>query len=124
MRRLLLPLFLLLAACPKPPPGPGEPHPQPVNCIPGMIAACAPVVIPLINECLAGAGDVVPCVLGITKVAGCATYEILACVVRARGGEAARSAQANPADTRDARMADRAKEYLERTGATFAPQVD
>lgn len=117
MRRLL-PLLFLLSACPKPVPLPGDPG-KGVSCIPSLIEACAPKVVPLINECLASNVDVVPCILGITKVVGCATYELLACSVRARGSEAEHAALANPADTRDARMAARAKEFLERTQTKF-----
>jgi len=74
-----------------------------------------------VSECLASTADVVPCILGITKLVGCASYTILACVVKNQGDAAAAAYQANPRDTRDHWRAQRAQEFLARTGGTFAP---
>jgi hypothetical protein len=109
-------LVLLVCACPHPT---GEPPRQPAICSGNLIEECAPLVLPLVGECLAARSDVVPCILGITKVVGCASYEILACVVRHEGSAANAAWQANPQDSRDHWRAARAKEFLEKTGAKF-----
>lgn len=109
-------IALLFQACPRPT---GEPPRQPAVCSGHLIEECAPLALPLVGECLAAASDVVPCILGITRIVGCATYEILACVVRHEGSAAEHAYQANPQDTRDHWRAQRAREFLERTGAKF-----
>jgi hypothetical protein len=106
-----------ITACPKP--TPGQPPPTPAKCSGHLLESCAPQVLPLVGECLAATSDVVGCILAITRVVGCATYEILACVVRHEGSAAEHAAQANPADTRDQWRAQRAREFLDRTNATF-----
>lgn len=117
---LLVVVALSFLACPKPtPPGPGEPKP-PAQCSGHLIEQCAPQVLPLVNECLAGNGDTVGCVLAITRVVGCATYEILACVVRHEGDAAKAASSRNPGDLVDHRRAVRAQEFLDKTGARFA----
>jgi hypothetical protein len=108
-----------LGGCPRPPPGPGTPPSAPAVCSGNLIAECAPQVLPLVGECLAATSDVVACVLGITRLVGCATYEILACVVRHEGSAASAAYQANHEDTRDHWRAQRAREFIERTGAKF-----
>lgn len=120
MRNIYLVITLVLvASCPKPTPGPGTPPPTPAVCSGHLLEQCAPQVLPLVGECLAATSDVVGCVLAITRVVGCATYEILACVVRHEGSAASAAYQANPEDTRDHWRAQRAREFLERTGAKF-----
>ncbi len=117
---LILASCLLFPACPKPT-GPGQP-PGPVNCgVLDILASCGPQVVPLVNECLSSSGDSVGCILGITKVVGCATYEILACVVRDQGDASQAAWKANPLDTRDHWRAQRAQEFLTKTHAVFAP---
>lgn len=115
---ILLSAVLLFPGCPRP--APGQP-PGPVSCALGAVEACAPQVIPLVNECLMGSGDVVACVLAIPKAITCAIYDVLACVVRDQGDRATAAYKANPADTRDHWRAQRAAEFLSRTGAQFAP---
>lgn len=110
---------LLVAGCPKPIPGEPPSPKTPAVCSGHLLEECAPLALPLVGECLTGGADVVGCILGITRIVGCATYEILACVVRHEGSAASAAAQANPKDTRDRWRAQRAKEFLERTGAKF-----
>ncbi len=114
---------LMLPACPKPGPGPGPGQPPgPVNCgVLDILASCGPQVVPLVNECLSSQGDSVACILSITKVVGCATYELLSCVVRDQGDRAMAAYKANPLDTRDHWRAQRAQEFLTKVGATFTP---
>lgn len=109
-------LVVAIVACPKPPPGPGTPHGI-VECGAQAVQACAPGALPAVNECLSGTGPVVPCLLG--KIGGCVTYDVLACLVRHEGSAASAAYQANPEDTRDHWRAQRAREFLERTGAKF-----
>src|SRR5437762_8451782 len=92
-------LLLLLAGCPKPIPGTGGQ--PPAQCSGHLLEECGPLALPLVSECLASTADVVPCILGITKLVGCASYTILACVVKNQGDAAAAAYQANPRDTRD-----------------------
>lgn len=111
--------LLLFPGCPKPIPGTGgEP---PAKCSGHLLEQCGPLALPLVNECLVGDTDVVACILGITKLVGCATYEILACVVKNQGDAAAASYKANPLDTRDHWRAQRAQDFLTKTHASFAP---
>lgn len=115
---LLVVVLLSLAACPKPTPGTDGPRP-PVACAVKAVEGCAPQVLGLVNECLAAEGDTVPCLLGVTKIVGCATWEIIACVVRHEGDAAARASARNPNDLVDHRRAIRAQDFLDRTGARF-----
>lgn len=118
MTRYLFVAALFLAACPKPGPGP-TPIPGLVECGTDAIQACASSALPGVNECLSGKGDVVTCILGLIQPAGCITYEVVACLTQHEGSAAEHAAQTNPANTRDARRAARAREFLEKTGARF-----
>jgi len=111
-------LVVAIAACPRPQPQPGPAHGI-VECGAKAVQACAPGALPAVNECLSGTGDVTTCLLGLIQPAGCVTYEVVACLVRHEGQAAEHAYQANPKDTRDRWRADRAKEFLERTGAQF-----
>lgn len=116
---LVLVSLLLFPGCPRPTP---DGHvPPPAKCSGQILEQCGPLALPLVNECLMNQADVVSCILGITKVVGCATYEILSCVVRSQGDAAAAAYQANPLDTRDHWRAQRAAEFLSKTQASFAP---
>lgn len=108
---------LLTLACPKPP-GPVS-HPNPVQCASAAIQKCAPGALPAVNECLSGSGDVTDCLLGLIQPAGCITYETIACLVRHEGSAAEHAYQANPDNTRDRWRAERAREFLTKTGAKF-----
>lgn len=116
---VVLTSLLLFPGCPKPIPGTGGQ--PPARCSGPLLEQCGPLALPLVNECLISQTDVVACILGITKLVGCATYEILECVVKSQGDAAAASYQANSQDTRDHWRAQRAAEFLSKTGAQFAP---
>lgn len=116
---IVLSSLLLFPGCPKPIPGTGGQ--PPAKCSGHLLEECGPLALPLVNECLIGTTDVVACILGITKLAGCATYEILACVVKGQGEQAATAYQVNPLDMRDQHRAQRAQEFITKTGATFTP---
>lgn len=126
MRNALAALLLLVTAaacsgCPHPQPGPVEP-PGPgkvITCGTNAIEACAPEALPAVNDCLAGAGDVVSCLVGLIKPAGCLTYEVISCLVRHEGSAAAAASRANPSDSTDARRAARAKEFIDRQQIQF-----
>jgi hypothetical protein len=125
MRNALAAFLLLVTAaactgCPHPGPGPVEPGPgKVISCGTAAIQACAPEALPAVNGCLAGAGDIVTCLVGLIKPTGCLTYEVISCLVRHEGSAAAKAASANPADTVDTRRAARAKEYIERQQIQF-----
>jgi hypothetical protein len=113
-------LALFFPACPKPPPGPVEPHPTVVECGTNAVAKCAPSALPAVNECLAGTGDVVSCLLGLIQPAGCVTFEVIACLVRHEGAAARQAFELNPTDVRDQRRAARAQEFINKTGTQFS----
>jgi hypothetical protein len=113
-------LVIVLGACPKPPPtGPGQP-PGPVQCGTQAVEKCAAQAVPSVNDCLSGMSDIQSCLIGLIRPAGCLTYEVVACVTRHEGDAARAASRENPGDTRDARRAARAKEYLDKQGVTFA----
>jgi hypothetical protein len=117
--KLLLALVLLsVSACPKPTPDGGVVQGV-IHCGSQAVQSCAGGALPAVNQCLTGTGDVTGCLLGLIQPAGCITYQVVACLTRHEGSAAARAAELNPADTRDAWRAARAKEFLERTGAKF-----
>jgi hypothetical protein len=91
-----------------------------ISCGSEAIQRCAPTALPAVNDCLAGDGDVVACLVGLIQPVGCMTQETIACVVRKEGSSANAAAQANPSDTVDAKRASRAKEYLTRQNIRFA----
>ncbi len=92
-----------------------------ISCAGNAIASCAPQALGSVNECLIGSGDVTACLLGlIPKGGACFTYDVIACLVQHEGSAAAADAQANPDDTRAARRAALAKEFLQGQGITFA----
>lgn len=115
---LLAIALLACSGCPHPGPGPGEPG-KVIKCATGAVQACAPEALPAVNGCLAGAGDVVACILSLIQPAGCITYEVVSCLVRHEGAAAAAAARENPEDGVDVRRAARAKEFLARQGVTF-----
>lgn len=118
---LLLAAFAL-TACPKPTPGPGGPTPVKgvIECAVDAVQSCAPSALPAVNSCLAGHGDVTSCLLGLIQPVGCVTYEVVACLVNHEGAAASTAARANPDNTRDARVAQRAREFLDGQGIRFA----
>lgn len=97
------------------PTGPGKA----ISCGGDALAHCAPDLLGPTNECLAGTGDVVACVTGFLKPAGCMGLDVLACMVRHEGSAASAAASANPNNTVDARRAERAREFIRREGVTF-----
>jgi hypothetical protein len=116
---ILLSAVLLFPGCPRPIPGTGSP--PPAKCSGHLLEECGPMALPLVSECLVGTTDVVACILGITRLVGCATYEILVCVVKNQGDAAAAAYQANPKDTRDHWRAQRAQEFITKMHASFTP---
>lgn len=121
MAQLLFLVLIAVTACPRPPPGPGEPQPHPgvLECGSRAVEACAPGALPGVNGCLAGTGDVTDCLLGLIKPVGCVTYGVVACLTRHEGAAAEHAYRANPEDTRDHWRAQRAREFLLKTGAQF-----
>src|SRR4051794_33018375 len=118
--QLLCLAVFAVAACPKPPPGPGEPRPSVIACGTAAVEKCAPQALPAVNECLSGTGDVTSCLLSLIQPAGCVTYETVACLVRHEGAAAEHASQANSGDTRDARRAARAREFISKQGVQFS----
>jgi hypothetical protein len=118
-RYLVVALLFLASACPKPPPTGQSVTPVKVKCVEPIIDACGAQVVPLVDTCLTGTMDVVPCILEIAKAVGCATYQTLACVTRRRGSVAEHTFVAMPESSRDRWRAQRARDFLEKTGATF-----
>lgn len=93
-----------------------------VNCGASAVAQCAPQALGQVNECLGGQGDVTTCLLALIATnAPCLASDIIACIVHHEGTQAAADAAANPADTREARRAARASEYLAGQHVIFAP---
>lgn len=125
MNKVLAAVLLVLSvaalpACPHPQPGPVVPGPgKVITCGTNAIQTCGPEALPAVNECLAGLDDVVGCLIGLIKPAGCLTYEVIACLVRHEGSAAGTAARANPADTVDVRRAARAKEFIDRQQIQF-----
>lgn len=117
MKRVLC-LVVLLVACPKPGPGPVS-HPNPIQCASEAVQKCAPGALPAVNECLSGTGNVVDCLLGLIMPAGCLSYETICCLVRHEGSAAQHAYEVNHEDTRDHWRAQRARQFLTETGATF-----
>jgi hypothetical protein len=114
--------FIACMGCPKPTPGTVEPgHVGVVQCGTSAVQKCAPGAVPAVNECLFGQSEIVTCLLGLIQPAGCITYEVVACLTRHEGAAAERAYAANPDDVRDRRRALRAAEFLDKTGAKFAP---
>jgi hypothetical protein len=91
-----------------------------IACSGDALAHCAPDLLGPVNECLSGKTDVVACLTGFARPAGCTAIDYIACLVRHEGSAASAAAQANPSDSMDVRRAARAHEYLERIGAQFA----
>jgi hypothetical protein len=110
---------IIMAACPKPTPAPGRP-PGPIQCGTNAVEQCAPSALTGVNDCLSGFADITTCLLGLIQPATCVTYETVACLVRHEGAAANAAAQANPTDTRDARRAARAREFLQGQGVNFS----
>lgn len=113
-------LVLVFGGCPHPGPGPVTPGGV-ISCGAEAVQSCAPSALPAVNECLAGTSNVTSCLLGLIQPVGCITREVIACLVQHEGGAAEHASKANPADKRDARIAVRAREYLEGQGVKFAP---
>lgn len=125
MRYLAL---LLLVGCPRPADGP--PTSVPIRCGTQAIADCGPAALPAVDMCLDGAGDITACLMGLVRPVGCVTYEVIACLVRGEGNKAEHMVQTEtaapkmgvmgPAGSVNWHRAERAKEFLSRTGAKFA----
>lgn len=107
-------------ACPHPGPGPVTPGGV-ISCGAEAVQSCAAGALPAVNECLAGTSNVTDCLLALIQPVGCITHDVIACLVRHEGAAAEHASQANAADKRDARIAARAREYLQGQGVQFAP---
>lgn len=116
---LLLLVVGLGAACPHPPPTPITPG-KVINCLTQAVEQNAPTLVPLVNQCLQG-GDVEACLLGLVKPGIGVGIDVIDCVVRHEGAAAEHASRANPADTRDIRIAANAKAFLDKQGVEFAP---
>jgi len=125
-------LLSILTSCRHPVPGPGEPQPHasaPIRCGTEAVESCASSALPGIYACLDGTGDATACLLGLVRPVGCALYETIACLVRGEGSKAEQLAQAErsgpamgalgAAGSVNWRRAERAREFLEKTGAKF-----
>lgn len=104
----------VLAACqPKPKPD-GLGAPRVLSCATRAAGEHAVDVLPGINQCLAGSGDVLACALGLLNPVGGIVLETIACVAKHEGAAARAAADANPFDDRDRHRAARAAELLEK----------
>lgn len=115
-------LLTILALGCTPRTGGGEPTgpSKIVSCGGEALAHCAPDMLGPTNECLAGSGDIVSCLMGFTRPAACAGLDIVACMVRHEGAAAKAAAASNPNNTVDARRSARAEEFLRRKNVAFA----
>ena len=115
MRTFLL-VLVLAAGCPRPIPGqPPNTGQRIVKCATDAIQACAPQVLPAVNECLSGSGAVTDCLLGLIKPGTCVTYEVVACLVKHEGDAAARIR----GSARDNIVAARAADFIALQGIVF-----
>jgi hypothetical protein len=124
-------LLGMLTSCRHPLPGPGEPQASApkIHCGTEAVEACAPSLLSGINDCINSNDDVTACIMmSVVKPVGCAVFEVVACLVRGEGSKAEHLAQAErssgvgimgPAGSVNWRRAERAKEFLERSGAKF-----
>lgn len=78
--KLLLPLLLILAGCPRPG---GVPGPNVVQCGTAAIESCASEVAGPVLACLQQP-SVSTCLVGLIQPAGCLAYSSVACAVGAR----------------------------------------
>ncbi len=108
---------LLATSCRFPP---TETQPKVIRCGIEAVQQNWPKAIGPVNTCLAGTDDVTACLLALISPVAGITHDVIACVVRKEGSEFTHAARANPWDTRSARSADRAREFLTKQGYQFA----
>lgn len=118
--RSVLVLLLALASCRMPPPSSGKL----IHCGGQVIGESWPTLLPLVNDCLgredlADQAAVNACLLALVKPAAGVTVDMIACMTHEQGGRFAESATANPADTRSARAAARARAFEQAQGFTY-----
>jgi len=124
--------LLSLTSCRRPVPGPGEPQASApkIHCGTEAVEACAPSLLSGINDCINSNDDVTACIMmSVVRPVGCAVFEVVACLVRGEGAKAEHLAQAErsgpamgalgAAGSVNWRRAERAREFLEKTGAKF-----
>jgi hypothetical protein len=105
-------VLLALPGCQPKPRTDGLGPPGIVRCGSEAVGKHAIDALPGINQCLAGEGDVMACILGLVQPAAGILVDTVLCVTSHEGAAARAAATGNPFDERDRRRAARAEEFL------------
>lgn len=116
---LALALLVSVLAC-NPKPGQQPPTARGmIDCGSQAIVNRAPDLLPGVNQCLGGSGDITMCLVGLAGASVGVVADTVACLARHEGAAAASAAKENPFNEADKRRAARAREFLEKNDIRF-----